>query len=156
MLARQIAMFLIRKHTKLSLVEIGRKFKKDHSTIIHGLQKINDYLHVDRNVHKHIAQLEKALMAENVGMGKKFSIHSEPYYIDLTNCSSVCVGDDKYIIFTGMTDNERKSYLKKMELKSEVVEHDGTGIYLIQPYGNNKKEQGKTAFKQDSTDSPRN
>lgn len=40
-LARQTAMYLLRKETKLSLAEIGRVLGgRDHSTVIHGYEKI--------------------------------------------------------------------------------------------------------------------
>ena len=41
-LARQQAMWLAAKETTLSLAEIGRQFKRDHTTIIHGVRCEND------------------------------------------------------------------------------------------------------------------
>ena len=38
--ARQIAMYLIRHLTNLSLPEIGREFGRDHSTVIHSIRKV--------------------------------------------------------------------------------------------------------------------
>ena len=38
--ARQVAMYLCRKLTNLSLPDIGREFGRDHSTVLHGLNKI--------------------------------------------------------------------------------------------------------------------
>jgi chromosomal replication initiator protein len=39
---RQIAMFLIRKHTSLSLPEIGKRFGgRDHTTVIHAVKKVD-------------------------------------------------------------------------------------------------------------------
>ena len=38
--ARQIAMYLIRSMTNLSLPDIGREFGRDHSTVIHSLKKV--------------------------------------------------------------------------------------------------------------------
>lgn len=42
--ARQIAMYLIRKLTNLSLPDIGREFGRDHSTVIHSIKKVEAIL----------------------------------------------------------------------------------------------------------------
>ena len=42
--ARQVAMYLIRKMTNLSLPDIGREFGRDHSTVIHALNKVEKML----------------------------------------------------------------------------------------------------------------
>lgn len=41
---RQIAMYLVRELTKYSLPEIGKVFSRDHSTVLHSVNKIEDYL----------------------------------------------------------------------------------------------------------------
>ena len=38
--ARQIAMYLIRQMTNLSLPEIGREFNRDHTTVLHAIRKV--------------------------------------------------------------------------------------------------------------------
>ena len=38
--ARQVAMYLIRQLTNLSLPDIGQEFSRDHSTVIHSIRKI--------------------------------------------------------------------------------------------------------------------
>jgi chromosomal replication initiator protein len=40
--ARQVAMYLARSFTLLSLEEIGRNFGRDHATVIHAFQKVSD------------------------------------------------------------------------------------------------------------------
>ena len=42
--ARQVAMYLIRTMTNLSLPEIGREFARDHTTVMHGLKKVEQSL----------------------------------------------------------------------------------------------------------------
>ena len=42
--ARQVAMYLIRTMTNLSLPEIGREFARDHTTVMHGLKKVEQTL----------------------------------------------------------------------------------------------------------------
>ena len=38
--ARQIAMYLIRQLTKMSLPDIGKEFDRDHSTVLYGIRKV--------------------------------------------------------------------------------------------------------------------
>ena len=45
--ARQIAIYLIRKLTNLSLPEIGKEFGKDHSTILYAIRKVEMELKKD-------------------------------------------------------------------------------------------------------------
>lgn len=42
--ARQVAMYLIRHLTNLSLPEIGREFGRDHTTVIHSIRKVEALL----------------------------------------------------------------------------------------------------------------
>jgi chromosomal replication initiator protein len=42
--ARQVAMYLVRKLTNLSLPDIGREFAKDHSTVHHAINKVEQLL----------------------------------------------------------------------------------------------------------------
>ena len=47
-LARQIAMYQIRRMTNLSLKEIGKEFdNRDHTTVLHSIERIEDLIKVD-------------------------------------------------------------------------------------------------------------
>ncbi|MGW8192980.1 MAG: chromosomal replication initiator protein DnaA [Desulforhopalus sp.] len=52
---RQIAMYLARKHTEESLVDIGKTFNRDHSTVLHSIKVVSNMLVRDGSVN---AQLE--------------------------------------------------------------------------------------------------
>lgn len=57
-LPRQIAMYLSRELTDLSLPKIGEEFGgKDHTTVIHAHEKIQSMLRTDRNIQKTIQEL---------------------------------------------------------------------------------------------------
>ena len=48
--ARQIAMYLTKKFTKNSLKSIGSYYgKRDHTTVIHSIQKVDDFLNTDED-----------------------------------------------------------------------------------------------------------
>ncbi len=58
--ARQIAMYLCRKLTNASLIEIARAMgRKDHSTVIHGIKKIEQEMKRDRKLSHIVSFLEK-------------------------------------------------------------------------------------------------
>jgi chromosomal replication initiator protein len=62
---RQIAMYLCRKHVKSSFPELGMKFGgKDHSTVVHAVQKIERLLQKDLTLRNEISSLEKRLQTE--------------------------------------------------------------------------------------------
>ncbi|MFW2367029.1 MAG: chromosomal replication initiator protein DnaA [Desulforhopalus sp.] len=52
---RQIAMYLARKHTEESLVDIGKTFNRDHSTVLHSIKVVSNLIVRDGSVN---AQLE--------------------------------------------------------------------------------------------------
>lgn len=59
---RQIAMYLARKHTEQSLAEIGRVFKRDHSTVLHAIKVVSDKLIRDASVNAQIDLLSEKVL----------------------------------------------------------------------------------------------
>ncbi|MFD0864492.1 chromosomal replication initiator protein DnaA [Tessaracoccus lubricantis] len=56
--ARQVAMYLCREMTELSLPKIGSKFGgRDHSTVLHAVRKISEKIGVDRDLYNQVTEL---------------------------------------------------------------------------------------------------
>lgn len=51
---RQVAMYLSRKHTSESLAEIGKLFKRDHSTVLHSVKVVSNLARRDRSVEAQV------------------------------------------------------------------------------------------------------
>lgn len=51
---RQIAIYIARKITEISYTELGNEFGKDHSTIMHNYEKIENQIKVDPNLESKI------------------------------------------------------------------------------------------------------
>lgn len=59
---RQICMYLARRHTEMSLGEIGAYFGgRDHTTVMHAIDKIGKVVETDANVRKRLDRIEASL-----------------------------------------------------------------------------------------------
>ncbi|HGJ66686.1 TPA: chromosomal replication initiator protein DnaA [bacterium] len=65
-LPRHIAMYLCRRLTGLSLIDIGRDFgKKDHTTVMHACDKIQEAIQTDPSFEGIVNQLIKEIKEQN-------------------------------------------------------------------------------------------
>lgn len=61
---RQVAMYLAKQHTNRSLPEIGRHFgKRDHTTVMHGIRRIEELMAKDSQIAEDVELLRRALEA---------------------------------------------------------------------------------------------
>ena len=60
---RQIAMFLAKQLTSRSLPEIGRKFDRDHTTVMHAVRKIEELILEDTSLAESVDTLKRMLDA---------------------------------------------------------------------------------------------
>ena len=58
--ARQIAMYLCRELTDLSLPKIGQAFGRDHTTVMHANKKISKLMKEKRETFNHVSSLQIA------------------------------------------------------------------------------------------------
>ena len=60
---RQIAMYLAKQLTSRSLPEIGRKFDRDHTTVMHAVRKVEELIVEDASLAESIEALRRTLEA---------------------------------------------------------------------------------------------
>lgn len=60
--ARQMIMYLCKKHTSLSSPAIGAKLNRKHATVLHGISAIEDRLQVSQECIDAVASIEKSLL----------------------------------------------------------------------------------------------
>jgi len=58
---RQISMYLARKYTEQCLVEIGRAFNRDHSTVLHSVRVISEAISRNGSIRGQVELLAKKL-----------------------------------------------------------------------------------------------
>ncbi len=60
---RQVAMYLLREETQSSLLEIGQELGgRDHTTVIHGIEKVESQLQTDTALRSHVMAIREALL----------------------------------------------------------------------------------------------
>jgi chromosomal replication initiator protein len=60
-MCRQVSMYLCRELTDLSLPKIGEAFNRDHTTVLHSVDKVKRILRSDRAVYDRVTQLTQDL-----------------------------------------------------------------------------------------------
>jgi len=60
-LARQIVMYLAREETRSSLAQIGRDLSRDHSTVLHGHNKIEAEIETNDQLRRQVFSIREAL-----------------------------------------------------------------------------------------------
>jgi chromosomal replication initiator protein len=65
-LARQVAMYVTKQCTGLTLVEIGKRFgNRDHSTVIYALNRITEELRCNETLRQRVASIEAEVRGEH-------------------------------------------------------------------------------------------
>src|SRR5712691_10070788 len=66
--ARHVAMYLLRELTGLSLIKIGEQFNRDHTTVLHGVKKIEGLMPARGILYRQVLELTKKIRARTRGM----------------------------------------------------------------------------------------
>ena len=62
--ARHVAMYLMREHTGMSLIRIGEAFNRDHSTVMHGINKIETLMRERGSIYRQVQELTRSIRTE--------------------------------------------------------------------------------------------
>jgi chromosomal replication initiator protein len=65
--ARHVAMYLLREFTGLSLIKIGDHFERDHTTVLHGIKKIEGLMGARGSTYRQVQDLTKRIRARSRG-----------------------------------------------------------------------------------------
>jgi chromosomal replication initiator protein len=65
--ARHVAMYLVRECTGLSLLKIGELFDRDHTTVMHGLKKVETLMKERGGLYRQVQDLTRKIRSEAQG-----------------------------------------------------------------------------------------
>lgn len=61
--ARQVCYYLIRKHTTMGLIAIGKRMGgRDHATIISGVRQVRNLMQVDTGIRLQVEAIEEKIL----------------------------------------------------------------------------------------------
>jgi len=142
-LARQMAMYMIRRETSLSLKNIGRLFKKDHATVLHSVNAIKNYLFYDKKIKESVKDIQKIVDFKSVAINENADWKRDYYYIDMDNFSSLKFkSTEQSIIMTGFTNDEVYEFSKMFKHFKSVRHHNKTGMYVLEKIIKKETENG--------------
>lgn len=141
--ARHLAMYFAKEYTETSLKKLGRKFNKDHSTIIHGINRIKNGIknngRYEPDISKDVKNIKKIIHTRISAMLGDVDIEEQYYYIDLNSIYSIKIDNTKSIILNGFNEEEANAFIQSFKnVKEELKEHQNTGIYILEK----RKENG--------------
>lgn len=61
--ARQMVMYLAKKHTKMPLKAIGARLSRTHATVLHGCRLIDERLPIEKKLQEDVAAIERELLS---------------------------------------------------------------------------------------------
>lgn len=132
--ARQVAMYLIKRHTKkLSLKQIGKHFgDKDHATVLHGIKTIKNLMEFDRTIKNTVNEIDKVVKFKSNTVTSKLNLDKDYYYVDLSRFVSLKLMGQKSILLAGFNPEEVEEFAEAMKSVVELKEHENTGMYILE------------------------
>ena len=113
--ARHLAMYFAKEYTETSLKKLGRKFNKDHSTIIHGINRIKNGIKYEPDVSKDVKNIKKIIHTRISAMLGDVDIEEQYYYIDLNSIYSIKIDNTKSIILNGFNEEEANAFIQSFK-----------------------------------------
>jgi glutaredoxin 2 len=130
---RQVAMYLLKENTNLSLSQIGMFFNgKDHATVLHAKRTIVNLMQSDKQINDDVKKLQKVIKFKSSAIKRNINMDKEFYYIDLNDYTSFRIKDNKAILVTGFSPEEISEITNVVENIVETRNHLDTGLYIIE------------------------
>ena len=136
---RQVAIYLINKHTSCTLTFIGMAFKKTHATIIHSKKTVEDNMFWDKDLKREVEELDKVITLKANAIATNYNLEDNFYFVDMNGFVSYKI-NNKTIILVDFTDDERKEFENKNDLKDQR-NHINKGMYILEK---NEKDKNKS------------
>ena len=62
--ARQMVMYLAKKHTKMPFKTIGARLQRSHATVLYACRLIDERLPIEKKLQEDLSRIEQALLQD--------------------------------------------------------------------------------------------
>lgn len=130
--ARQIAYWIIKQETKVTLTGIAKKFGYDHATVLHGINSIKNLMQVHKEFRAEVEKIHSVVLFKIKESETAGILENKYYYVNLEDVVCFRHSSKRAIVLTGYTDEEIKKFAKKNKLElSESKTINKTGLYIL-------------------------
>lgn len=143
---KQATVFLIKNALpNATLAYIGSEVGGyDHASVIHCLKTIRNLIDTDPFTRNEIKELSKRFDAEADNFSLKIGLDKDYYFIDMNNCTSIKISENKAIVLTNFSDEDISTFVEKNQLyfnESLMVikpkQHTKTSLFILEKNGDN-------------------
>jgi len=130
--SRQMAMYMIRKHTDMTMLNVSALFKMDHSTVVHAVKKIKDYCFYDKRIRQDKDDIEYIIKFRAEALKENADWRKNYFFVDLNNIFSLNFEGNKSIILSGYSKLDVLNLKEALRGECELKEHSKTGMYILE------------------------
>lgn len=130
---KQICFYLIRENSNMSLSQISKYFNDcHHSTILHHVKTINNYLSWDVELKKDLKMLQHGISLKLKSVINNIDLDKDFYFIELNNFASIKFMDGKAILLSGFDEEELKDYIIRLNIGGDYRLHENTSMFILE------------------------
>jgi len=134
---RQVISYLARDTYKINYRLIAEYFTLNNApAVMYNVSAIKKLLAIDDDLYKEITLLKDMLYINGTSIVNNIELEKEFYVVDLNDCVSIKLSNNKAILLSGFNEDEVKAYIEGNNIRTVSQQHINTGIYMLKPLRN--------------------
>jgi hypothetical protein len=134
-MVRQIISYIARDTHKLSFRLIGEYFNQNEFATMYSCSAIEKLIVQDIDLLREIDTLKRRMFL-SISMVNIPEVEKNFYIVDMNDCVSIKLKDNRSIVLSGFTNEEVRAYIEGNNIRTKAEQHKNTGVYLLKPLRN--------------------
>jgi hypothetical protein len=129
---RQIISYIARDTHKISYRVIGEYFGQNEFAAMYSCRSLAKLLLQDDDLLREVNLLKRRMFVSTGILNSEY-LNQDYYIIDMNDCVSIKLKDNRSIVLSGFTEEEVKAYIEGNNIRTKPQIHKNTGIYMLKP-----------------------